>query len=331
MTTIGFNVPGSPHGGGPSVFVWKTTNALRKRGYNVVTSNLAQANGCICIIESGKVLRQVDRNKTKILVRIDGIYNHEYNVKFNRAIRPDMTALHNKLKADIPAVDHVIYQSSWSKERIDEEIVSRQDGSWSIINNGIDTGAFKPISGHNDGKGIKLMHVGKMRDDYLMRSLIGTYSELKKRGMPVKLIMVGSMDGACKGVLAPHRGDPNIQHIGNVANNQLPKFYSMGDVYLGPRQGSSCDNVIAEAQACGLPVVIPTWGGNKDMVVDGKTGVVVESGHWDYDEQYVSNMANAVEHIVADLSNFKKQAREHATANLTIDEMVDKYLEALGL
>lgn len=330
MKTICFNIRGSNGGGGPSVFVFKTAKELHRRGFKVTYDNPQDANAAICIIETGKFLRYCAKSKTKIILRIDGIYNAEYNQKFNRAIRPDMSALHSKLTTDIPAVHHVVYQSNWSKDRVDDEIVKRGDDNWSIIHNGVDTSLFKPIATVDiKTDKLKLIHIGLMRNGYIMECLMGIYSELKKRGHNVSITMVGSMDGECHKVYSKYKGDSGVIYKPKVLNSSLPSLYGSGDIYLGPRQGSSSDNVIAEAQACGLPVLIPSWGGNVDMVVDKSTGVVVPSGHWDYDAKYHCALADGVEIINKDLAGYKARSRTHAEKNLTIRGMVDKYLKIL--
>ena len=328
MSTICFNVRGSNGGGGPVTFVFKTAKELTRMGHKVIYDSPQKANAAICIIETGKFLRYCAKSKTKVILRIDGIYNDEYNKKFNRAIRPDMAALHAKLMTDIPAVHHMVYQSNWSKDRIDDEIIKRKDNNWCIINNGVDTNLFKPTNITSSTK-LRLVHVGLMRNGYIMECLMGAYDELKRRGHDVSITMVGSMDGECQKVYSKYKGDSNIIHKPKVANSLLPSLYGSGDIYLGPRQGSSSDNVIAEAQACGLPVVIPSWGGNSDMVVDKSTGIVVPSGHWDYDAKYHCALADGVEDISKDLVGYKSRARNHATQSLTIGKMVDKYLKIL--
>ena len=329
MKTIYFNVPGSTSGGGPSIFVYKTAQALSKLGHSIIYDKPQRADAAICIIETGKTLRKVDRKKTKVILRCDGIYNCEYNKLFNRAIRPDMVALHSKLNSDIPAVDHVVFQSQWSKDCIESEIVKRS-GPYSIIPNGVDTKLFKPALRQKDGW-INLFHIGKIRNGYIMNCLIGAYKELQKRGVNVRLLIAGSMDSECSQVYSVHRGDANIKLLGSLPNNKAPDAFNQGDIYLAPRQGSSSDNVIPEALASGLPCVIPSWGGNAEMLQNGKDGVIVQTGHWTYDQNYINGMADAVEKIVPDLDGFKARARKSAEQNHTIDIMVQKYLKAMGL
>lgn len=330
MSIIYFNVKGSTGGGGPVTFVYKTVRELQKRGHNVIYDKPSRADIALCIIESGKTLRKVNREKTKVAVRLDGAYFKEYwHGGPGRLWRPDMTALHRAIERDVAQVDVMIYQSHFSKELIDGEI-ARRDSKFKIIHNGVDTNLFKPVQRKQDGF-INLMHLGKMRDAYLMESLVGVYDILRKKGYKVALILAGTMDGHCANVIAPYKNDRNVRYLGQKPNTALTNIYAHGDIFLGPRQGSSSDNVIAEAQSCGLPVVIPSWGGNVDMVKDKDTGIIVSTGHWDYGKEYIEKLANGVEYIIKDLPAYGKRARTHALQNLTIEKMVDKYLKALGV
>lgn len=331
MKTIYFSVPGSPGGGGPSVFVYKTAQALSKKGYKVTYNKPNRADVALCIIETGKVFRQINRVKTKVILRVDGIYCREYwHGGPGRQWRPDMTALHTKLKTDVPNVDHMVYQSHWSKTRLDEEIVKRPDNNWSIIHNGVDVNRFIPNFRKND-EYTNLFHIGKIRNGYIMESLVGTYQELKKRGHKIRLVLAGNMDAECSKVYAQHKSDKDIKHLGAFPNTAACKAFDHGDIYLGPRMGSSCDNVIVEALACGLPVVAPRWGGNSELLADGKEGIIVDGGKWNYDKNYIQKLADGVEKIIPDLDGFKLRARQHAVKELSLDKMVDKYLKVMGL
>jgi len=329
MAVIWFNTAPALSGG-PSVWVYKTANELRRRGHKVIFDDPKKSDVAVCVISVGKTIRKIDRSKTKIILRVDGVFNAEYNKLFNRPVRPDMVALHKDLEINIPRVDFVVFQSYFSKERINEEIVTRQDNNWAVINNGVDVNLFKPAP-KND-KTITLFHIGNIRNGYIMESLIGVYSELLKRGHKIKLTIAGGMDAECSKIYNQHKGDKNISYLGSVPNTAAAKLFSLGDIYLGPRMGSSNDNVISEALACGLPVIVPQWSGNAELITDGSEGIIVDSGgHWNYGPDYDSKLADGVERILPNLDDFKTRARKHAVANLTVWAMTDKYLKAMGL
>ena len=69
MAVVYFNVPGSWNGGGPSVFIAKTAQAFIKLGHKVIYDNPAKADVCIAIIETGKIFRQIDRKKTRVILQ----------------------------------------------------------------------------------------------------------------------------------------------------------------------------------------------------------------------------------------------------------------------
>jgi glycosyltransferase involved in cell wall biosynthesis len=328
MSVVWCNVRPSPHGGGPTIWSFRMTNELQKRGHKVIFEKPQRSDFALCVINTEKVLSQVNRSKTKVILRIDGIYNRIYNQKFNRAIRPDMVSLHNDLKRDIPLVDHVVYQSQWSKDRIDDEIVIR-NSDYSIIHNGVDTNLFRPIKKSNEV--FSLMHVGRMRDAYLMEMLIGTYLEVKRRGRKTKLILVGGMDAGCSKVYGQYKNDPGIIHLGAFPNHQLAQAYGKGHIFLDVRCGASCNQVVPESQACGLPVITPSWGGSCEMVVHKKTGMIVESGMWDYDQKYISNLSDGVEYAMDNYTIMSNEARRHACQNLNLDIMTSRYLKAMGV
>lgn len=329
MKTIYFNQQGSNGGGGPLIWCSKAAKEFRRRGFRIVFEKPESADWAIAIIETGKLRRHLKGKSTKILLRTDGIYNEEYNKLFGRPIRPDMAALHAKLKSDVPAVDWVVYQSNWSKDRMDDEITKRPGNNWSVINNGVDVAAFSTRLRAQDGY-LNLMHVGKMRNGYLMSVLIGAYKGLKNQGIKCKLLLAGTMDAECLSEFNNQKDD-GMFRLGQFSNDKLAEVYGQGDVFLDVRQGASCNNVVAEAQACGLPVVVSSWGGSVDMVKDNETGMIVKTGHWTYDQNYIIGIAEAVREISKDLGGFKERARTHAVKELSVEKMIDKYLEAMKI
>lgn len=329
MAIVYMNVRGGSSGG-PSVWAARMHANLRKKGHTVIFDNPAKSDVAMCIISAGGIINKVNRDKTRVMMRLNGIYNDLYNQKFGRRVRPDMVALHNDLKDNIPIADHCVYQSKWSFDRIQEEII-KYNKNYSIIHNGSNPNIFKPLNTRKKDGFTNLLAVGLMRDAYYMKTLISSYQMLKSRGVKVRLLLVGTMDGPCKKIFAASSRDPNIKHLGSIPNGKINNAYNMGDIFLNVRMGCSCNQTTSEAQMAGLPVVTPAWGGDCEMIVDGKTGVIVDGGKWDYDQNYYHNIADGVQKIIVDIDNYKKQSREHAVKNLSIDKMVSEYLKAMKL
>jgi glycosyltransferase involved in cell wall biosynthesis len=92
------------------------------------------------------------------------------------------------------------------------------------------------------------------------------------RGLPYELTVVGSGPGA----EALRRDAPsNVRFAGDVSDDELRDLYR-GAVALVAPGVEDFGIVMAEAQACGTPVIAPNGGGAKDIVVDGVTGWLVD-------------------------------------------------------
>src|SRR5207302_649852 len=60
------------------------------------------------------------------------------------------------------------------------------------------------------------------------------------------------------------------------AGEELATAYASADVFLFPSTTDTFGNVVIEAQASGLPVIVSDLGGPKELVEHGVTGLVTK-------------------------------------------------------
>jgi glycosyltransferase involved in cell wall biosynthesis len=96
--------------------------------------------------------------------------------------------------------------------------------------------------------------------------------------LPWRLAVAG--DGSARGEVeaaleaaAPGR----TRFFGTLAARELAEVYAAGDLYLWPAVNEAYGMALLEAQAAGLPVVSCATRGVPDVVIDGRTGVLVKS------------------------------------------------------
>jgi glycosyltransferase involved in cell wall biosynthesis len=80
---------------------------------------------------------------------------------------------------------------------------------------------------------------------------------------------------------------------GYLAGEELATAYASADIFVFPSTTDTFGNVILEAQAAGLPVIVSDTGGPKELVQQGVNGLITKALD-------VDALAEAVRKLVAD-------------------------------
>lgn len=93
---------------------------------------------------------------------------------------------------------------------------------------------------------------------------------LRAQGQPHQLLFVG--DGPMRAEL--EAACPEAIFAGKVPHDEVPSLLASADLFYFPSRTDTFGNVVLEAQACGLPVIVTDEGGPREAVVHGETGLV---------------------------------------------------------
>ena len=117
----------------------------------------------------------------------------------------------------------------------------------------------------------------------------------------------------------------NIKYLGPLSGRKLIRFYKKAKALLFPiRWEEPFGLVMAEAMACGTPIIAFRRGSVPELVVQNKTGYICP-------RDKTASMIKAVKKIYA-LSDEKyleirKNCRQHVEAKFTLDKMEENYVE----
>lgn len=116
--------------------------------------------------------------------------------------------------------------------------------------------------------------------------------------------------------IKPHLSD-QILYLGYVEHDQMWRYFQKAKAFLTPVQWEEPFGLTTiEAMACGTPVISLKRGAAPELIINKKTGYVVDS---------IAEMVSAVDKI----DRIKRQdCRSHVQAKFSIDTMVDKYEKA---
>ena len=200
------------------------------------------------------------------------------------------------------------YQQSWIKRGFDPSKLK-------ILPRGLDTELFHPGRrdsaffekfGASNGE-VRLLYVGRISREKDLDLLADAYRRLRKEGLPVRLFVVGH--GPYSEALA--KSLPDAFFTGYLRGTELATAYASADIFVFPSTTDTFGNVILEAQASGLPVVVSDSGGPKELVAHKANGLITRSHN-------VEDFTDAIRALVTD------QTLRERMANSARDSVTDR-------
>ena len=135
--------------------------------------------------------------------------------------------------------------------------------------------SFWKIRGVGLGRTV-LLYVGRVSREKGLELLAEAFRELVDHGAAIALAVIG--DGPCREEMeAALNGYPAL-FTGYLAGEQLQRGYASADLFVFPSATDTFGNVVLEAQASGLPVIVSDEGGPRELMVDAETGMVFRAG-----------------------------------------------------
>jgi glycosyltransferase involved in cell wall biosynthesis len=152
---------------------------------------------------------------------------------------------------------------------------------------GIDVAHFAPGGAGAPSPRKRILAAGRLVEKKGFANLIEACRRLAERGEDFECVIRGSgpLEGELRARCERLGLDGRVRIEGKeLQQEEIPRFMAQGDLFCLPcvraRDGDvdGLPQLLMEAMACGLPVVSTRLVGIPDLVVDGETGVLVESG-----------------------------------------------------
>jgi glycosyltransferase involved in cell wall biosynthesis len=116
-----------------------------------------------------------------------------------------------------------------------------------------------------------------------------------------------------------------IKLFGALKNDEMAKFYSKADIYISASQWEGFGLTVVEAMKCGLPVIAFDNSGPKEILSDGKYGIVLE-------ERTPKNLANSINNLLnnlEELNNYQKLSMVRAE-DFSIEKIGKEWIKILN-
>jgi glycosyltransferase involved in cell wall biosynthesis len=151
----------------------------------------------------------------------------------------------------------------------------------------------------------KLLYVGRVSREKNLQLLTRVFRSLIAIADNVSLIVVGE-GPYLQEMQQDLKGTP-VLFTGYLRGEELAQTYASCDLFVFPSTTDTFGNVVLEAQASGLPVIVTDCGGPQENLIPGVTGIVVPSDDADALLSAVLRLIRAP----AILQNMAKEARRY--------------------
>ena len=214
------------------------------------------------------------------------------------------------------------------------ELIRRYGVKTSIVHipNAVDFKVFNP---HIGSKKVKEKYLPS--DESYLVSFIGRLVPQKGIELHIKAIQyVNNFVKNCTYLLigeGSHRKEledlvtrlniKNVVFTGTVPYSQIPEFISASDIIVLPSVAEGVSRVLLEAMACGKPVITTKLIGTKELITDGKTGILIEEGN-------IQQMSEALISLLKDKilrERIGRTAYEYIKDKLTWDHVGNETLK----
>jgi len=213
--------------------------------------------------------------------------------------------------------DKVLPQTRYEKEILME--TGAKENNMEVVPLPIDTKKFRPLDRGRKGKKI-VLYVNVFSPWKGAHVLFEIAEKLLKKRDDVAFVFIGwgMLESDMKKRAAKY-GDSFI-FLKHLVEMDLIKWYSKADIFALPSYYESFGRVLAEAQACGVPCVSTKVGGVPEVVVDGKTGFLVNYGDWQMMEERIEFLLDHEDERM----RMGKNARGHVVKNFDIDVVTER-------
>ncbi len=166
-----------------------------------------------------------------------------------------------------------------------------------LMPRGVDSREFHPEK-RNPGmlrdelgipEGFKLLYVGRVSKEKNLKLLENAFAKLAVFKKNIQLVIVG--DGPYFEEMRNNLRDFPAYFTGYLTGERLRSVFASCDLFVFPSVTDTFGNVVLEAQASGLPVIVTDQGGPCENIVDGKTGFIIKGNN---EQELLRSMNKAI-------------------------------------
>ncbi len=125
------------------------------------------------------------------------------------------------------------------------------------------------------------LFVGRIVGDKGINELVEAFTRMQRENYKIRLLLVGrfeeNLDPLKSVTLEMINNNSAIEYVGAQYADDLLAHYVASDCFVFPSYREGFPNTVLEAGAMGLPSIVTDINGSREIVVNGKNGVIIPS------------------------------------------------------
>lgn len=166
------------------------------------------------------------------------------------------------------------------------------------------------------GNGKYILYLGRLTSSKNLDILLTAFRRIIKSTKEARLVLAGPDAGERSRLEKLARElmiDKSIFFLGEVTEDEKLKILSSADVFVHPSVQDIFALTVLEASASALPVVAFDTNGNREMVLNGKTGLLVERIEYNALSESIETILNCRD----ETRNFGENGRKYVSENFS--------------
>lgn len=176
-----------------------------------------------------------------------------------------------------------------------------------VVPNVVNTNIFFPETYVVESK-LRLVHISTLTYQKDPESLLGAMGILKKKGIDFSLDIIGPISERISSLIKENNVDPEVLLRGEMPQIELAGIIKNSDALILYSRYETFGCVIIEANACGVPVIVPDTQLMNELVKKDQNGILVHPGS-----------ANALADALIDFSKTKANYSRNSIATETAE------------
>lgn len=169
-------------------------------------------------------------------------------------------------------------------------------------------------------------YIGRLSEEKGIVNFVHSIPSLLKEKPNLKFLIggTGPLDESIHNYILSNNLEHRVEFTGWIAHNELPSYLNRLKLIVIPSYTEGLPNIMLEAMACNTPVLATSVGAISDVIIDGKTGFIMDNNS---SECISTNILRALE--FSDLDSVVSNAKTFVEREYTYKKTIERYQQIL--